>query len=124
MQKPQPKGGPGSNQHQAKPPAADHSKTADAAAAGTGGAAAADPLGGTQDFADLPRLATDYTPEQRERVVRFLAGLPEKDLQERAHIHRDQCGRARDQGRQDVSDSEFEHGMMVWDAQDRKAATR
>lgn len=42
----------------------------------------------------LPRLAQDYTPEQREACVEFLSNLPLEDLRQRQAIKYYEIGEA------------------------------
>lgn len=49
------------------------------------------------DFTDLPRDVTAYTPDQKERVVRYFAGLGLPDLRRRQDINLQQQRAAYDQ---------------------------
>lgn len=70
--------------------------------------------------APRPELAQELTAEQREQAVADLATLPSAELHLRLCVHRDQGVAARDQGRDDVADSEIERGLHTFDALERQ----
>lgn len=78
---------------------------------------AADPL------SNLPRLVADYTDEQRQQVIDWLADLPTDELLERIELDRIQLLDARRQGRSDqVVMDLFDRQQLTRAAVDRKLA--
>ncbi len=78
------------------------------------------------NFTDLPRYAQDYTPSQRERVIKFYAGLAldkgRLNLRQRQSIAEEQIKLAHAQGKSDVLRSQQATFDMLTKAIMRKIA--
>lgn len=69
---------------------------------------------------NVPQLAQDFTPQQVEAYVAYLATQPLKELRKRQNIHRQQITLAYNQNKPTIMESEQRKFDMTTDAVSRR----